>query len=189
MTVPWMAHPLPRIAVAAIAACALAACDREYRDFRESPPGATASGAVRLSENQPGPPRKEVTVSVYEENAWAIGQGYRLYEWFNCADCHAPGGGGSMGPPLIDSEWIYGSMPENIFATIQEGRPRGMPSFRGRISTADTWKLVAYVRSMSELTPPDTWPGRADVMQEANAEPEEGDIRHAEPDSARARRR
>ena len=58
-----------------------------------------------------------------------------------------------MGPPLMDDEWIYGSEPENIFATIVEGRPNGMPSFRGRIPDYQVWQLVAYVRSMSGLCP------------------------------------
>ena len=94
-----------------------------------------------------------------------------------------------MGPQLIDKEWIYGSQPENIFATIQEGRPNGMPAFHGRISNGDTWKLVAYVRSLSELTPPDTWVGRVDVMQDANPEPEEGRMREPAETPAAARRR
>ena len=33
----------------------------------------------------------------------------------------------------MDREWIYGGQPANIFATIVEGRPNGMPSWRGRI--------------------------------------------------------
>lgn len=166
---------------------AMAGCEREHRDFREAPPGAAVTAAVRLSDLQAGPPTPELTTTVYEENAWAIAEGHRLYNWFNCSSCHSPGGGGGIGPPLIDQEWIYGSYPENVFESIQEGRPDGMPSFRGRISAADTWKLVAYVRSMSELTPPDTWPGRVDVMQEANPEPQEGPA--VEPPEARDPRR
>ena len=75
-----------------------------------------------------------------------------------------------MGPPLNDQEWIYGSDPENIFATIVEGRPNGMPSYRGRIGNSQLWQLAAYVRSMSGLTPRDTWPARADHMQESRPE-------------------
>lgn len=164
-------------ALCAVAALALGGCEREQRNFHEAPPGATVPGAVRMPDLQAGPPTADPDFSVYQHNSWAISEGARLYVWFNCAVCHAPGGGGAMGPPLIDDEWIYGSAPENIFHTIQEGRPDGMPSFRGRISAADTWKLVAYVRYLSELTPPDTWPGRVDVMQEANPEPEEGGAR------------
>jgi cytochrome c oxidase cbb3-type subunit 3 len=102
--------------------------------------------------------------SAYDENAWAISQGKLLYESMNCAGCHSAGGGGGMGPALIDSLWIYGAAPENIFQTIVEGRPDGMPAYRGRLGNAEVWKLVAYVRSMAALTPSDTRSGRGDQM-------------------------
>ena len=70
-----------------------------------------------------------------------------------------------MGPPLMDSEWIYGSDPENIVATIVEGRPNGMPSFRARITNQQLWEIAAYVRSMAGLTPKAPSPGRDDDMQ------------------------
>jgi len=146
------------------------ACEREKRNYRETPPGATAFPAVQTSELQAGPKRADPTVGAYQENRWAVSEGYVWYTSFNCAGCHAPGGGGGMGPPLNDSEWIYGSEPENIFATIVEGRPNGMPSFRGRISNAQLWQLTAYVRSLGGLTPRDTWPARSDHMQESRPE-------------------
>jgi cytochrome c oxidase cbb3-type subunit 3 len=177
---PWTGIPLY-----IVLALLLSACAREDRDFRAVPPGASPPVVVPVGQLQPGPPTPVVHYTVYENNAWAISEGKRLFNWFNCAACHSAGGGGSFGPPLIDQEWRYGSAPEQIFQTIQEGRPRGMPSFRGRISTDDTWKIVAYVRSMSEHTPIDTWSGRGDVMEEANPEPAEGPARDTEPDSAR----
>src|SRR4051812_40845330 len=119
----------PTVCVAVIALMLLA-CEREKRDFRANPP---APGAVTLSPLQPG-----ATLVVnksrgpYEYNAYAINEGKVLFGQFNCSGCHAHGGGG-MGPALMDSDWIYGSEPENIFATIAEGRPNGMPSFRERL--------------------------------------------------------
>jgi cytochrome c oxidase cbb3-type subunit 3 len=65
----------------------------------------------------------------------------------------------------MDDEWIYGSEPANIFATIIEGRPNGMPSFRGKIPDYQVWQLAAYVRSMSGLASKDAAPGRNDHMQ------------------------
>ncbi|HET8657183.1 MAG TPA: c-type cytochrome [Longimicrobiaceae bacterium] len=75
-----------------------------------------------------------------------------------------------MGPPLNDSNWIYGSDPENVFRTIVEGRPNGMPTFRGRLTNAQVWQLVAYVRGLSGLTPKDTWSARSDHVQESRPE-------------------
>lgn len=151
----------------ALAVLVLAGCEREKRSFRETPPGATAFPAVRTSELQAGPKTTDPSAGAYQENRFAISQGMTFYVQYNCAGCHSPGGGGGMGPPLNDGEWIYGSDPENVFQTIVQGRPNGMPSFRGRIDNAQVWMLVAYVRTLAGLTPPDTWPARADHMQEA----------------------
>jgi cytochrome c oxidase cbb3-type subunit 3 len=102
--------------------------------------------------------------NLYEENAYALSEGKQLYSYFNCIGCHANGGGG-MGPALMDDKWIYGSNPEQIFATIVEGRPNGMPSWRGRIPDYQVWMLAAYVRSLSGLVPKDAAPGRSDHMK------------------------
>jgi cytochrome c oxidase cbb3-type subunit III len=145
----------------------LAGCEREKRSFRETPPGATAFPAVQTSELQAGPKTTDPSAGAYQENRFAVSQGQTFYSQYNCAGCHSPGGGGGMGPPLNDDEWIYGSDPENVFQTIVQGRPNGMPAFRGRIDNAQVWMLVAYVRTMSGLTPKDAWPARADHMQES----------------------
>ena len=177
---------IPLLSAVALAV-GLAGCEREHRDFRDSPPGSAPDDPVRLSSLQPGAPLQDASLGPYQENAWAMSEGYRLFNQFNCSGCHAPGGGGGIGPPLIDQEWIYGSAPENVFQTIQEGRPNGMPSFTGKLSAADTWKIVVYVRSMSELTSADMWAGRMDAMQEANATPQEGEMQ--EPYEASVPRR
>ena len=93
-----------------------------------------------------------------------MSEGKRLYENFNCVGCHAHGGGG-MGPALMDAKWLYGSAPEQVFATIVEGRPNGMPSFRGKIVDYQLWQIVAYVRSMSGLANKSAAPGRNDDLK------------------------
>lgn len=166
------------LAMPLLGAVLLSACEREKRSYREVPPAAAGFPAVRIPDLQAGPETVDPSIGAYQENRWAISQGHMLYVQFNCAGCHSPGGGGGMGPPLIDDEWIYGSDPENVFDTVIEGRPNGMPSYRGRISNAQLWQLVAYVRSMSGLTPRDTWPGRTDnmgnVRPDRAAEPQRG---------------
>jgi cytochrome c oxidase cbb3-type subunit 3 len=105
----------------------------------------------------------------YEETAYAIAQGKQWFGWFNCSGCHAHGGG-NIGPPLMDAKWIYGHEPGQIFASILDGRPNGMPSFRGRIADSQAWQLVAYVRSMSVLVRRDAIAGRDDGMQKGKPE-------------------
>jgi cytochrome c oxidase cbb3-type subunit 3 len=106
---------------------------------------------VRQVELQPGPgvPARRVS-NPYAGNKHAIGEGKKLYSHFNCSGCHASGGG-AIGPPLMDDEWIYGSAAENIFSAIVEGRPQGMPAYGGRIPDYQLWQLVAYVRSLSGM--------------------------------------
>ena len=69
-----------------------------------------------------------------------------------------------MGPPLMDDEWIYGSSGENIYNTIIQGRPNGMPSFAGKIPSPQIWQIVTYVRSLSGLTPMAGRSARAEHM-------------------------
>jgi cytochrome c oxidase cbb3-type subunit 3 len=64
----------------------------------------------------------------------------------------------------MDDQWIYGSEPENIFASIVEGRPNGMPSFRGKIPALQVWQLTAYVRSLGGLVPQDAASAWSDHM-------------------------
>ena len=65
----------------------------------------------------------------------------------------------------MDEKWIYGSAPTQIYATIMEGRPNGMPSFRGKIQPDQAWKIVAYIRSLSGLVPKDAATQRDDHMK------------------------
>ena len=146
------------------AAAAFASCKREERGFRVSPPSAGRVQTVRLTELQPGPAQPpEVTKNEYEENAYAVSEGKRLYEQMNCVGCHFHGGGG-IGPPLMDARWIYGSDPSQIFSTIVQGRPNGMPAFRNKLNDDQVWKITAYVRSLSGNVQKDVAPSRSDDM-------------------------
>ena len=143
----------------------LFACEREERRFREVPAATSAQTDVQMTRFQAGGGETSVkTEHPYDENAYAIAQGKRLYQQMNCAGCHGMAGGGGIGPPLMDDKWIYGSDPSNIFATIVEGRPNGMPSWRGRFGNDEVWQLVAYVRSLSGLQRKDVRPSRDDHM-------------------------
>jgi cytochrome c oxidase cbb3-type subunit 3 len=141
------------------------ACGREERGFRVRPPEAQRIDSKQLTTLHAGEPNpRQPVTNEYEGNAFAMSEGKRLFSQMNCVGCHAHGGGG-MGPALMDSKWIYGSEPEQIFATIVEGRPNGMPSFRGKLPDYQIWQLAAYVRSLSGLTPKDAAPSRDDDLQ------------------------
>ena len=146
------------------------ACERETRRYRELPAASSRTESVRLTELQPGEPQPgERVLSPYQKNAYGIAQGKTLYTSFNCNGCHAMGGGG-IGPALMDDKWIYGAAPEQIYSTLVQGRPNGMPAFGGRIPDQQLWQLVAYVQSLSGDVPQDAAPGRNDDL--SGKEPE-----------------
>jgi cytochrome c oxidase cbb3-type subunit 3 len=142
------------LVLACLLALAAAGCQREQRRFSEVAP---SSGQPRRLEQNLD------TRNPYEGNAWAVAEGKTLYARFNCVGCHANGGGG-IGPPLIDPEWIYGGFPSAIYESIVEGRPNGMPAFGGRLADTQIWQLVAYVQALSGQLRRDVRPGRDDHM-------------------------
>ena len=151
--------------VACAAVLALCACEREARRFQEPAATAATPKATPAGDLTAGAQLAvQKTTNPAEQNAYAVAQGKRLFSWYNCVGCHAHGGGGS-GPALMDDKWLYGYEPGNIFKTIVEGRPNGMPAFGTLIPESQVWQLVAYVRSMSGLLRIDVAPGRNDDMQ------------------------
>ena len=114
-------------------------CQRSRRTLHETAPMNAIAGLRQSAiSNQPENP--------YEDNAYAMTEGQRLYEWYNCSGCHARGGGG-IGPPLMADVWRYGKEPGNIYTSIVEGRPNGMPSWR-RMPEYQVWQIVTYVQAL-----------------------------------------
>jgi cytochrome c oxidase cbb3-type subunit 3 len=163
------------ILVAGALAVILAACEREQREFRPNPVADETEQQITQSSLSPGPgapiEAENNKGDQYVDNAYHVSEGKRLYTWMNCQGCHFNGGGG-IGPPLMDDEWVYGSEMENIVLTIKEGRPNGMPSFRGKIPEDQIWQIAAYVRSMAGLVRKDVAPSRSDSIQARPAENE-----------------
>ena len=149
----------------------LAACERERRSFGTPPGEQSQLAQVPVSPLAPGgrTPAIPVVGARYDENAYDIAQGKRLFSWFNCIGCHANGGGGS-GPALMDDSWIYGSEMAQIAASIRDGRPNGMPAFGRMVPQEQILQLAAYVRSMGRNVPKGAAPGRNDDMQSGEAE-------------------
>lgn len=157
------------IVLVALCLCPAAGCKREQRQFQTAPP-TYKSVDLTLSDIQPGAPAPAPPArNVSDERAYDANEGKRLFTQYNCTGCHFNGGGG-IGPPLMDELWIYGHQPQNIYATITEGRPNGMPSFRNKIPDSQVWQLVAYVRSLSGQLRKDVAPARSDNMSPRRSE-------------------
>ncbi|ACA17678.1 cytochrome c oxidase, cbb3-type, subunit III [Methylobacterium sp. 4-46] len=69
----------------------------------------------------------------------------------NCAACHGDQAKGNPelgAPDLTDAVWLYGSAPEQVIATITNGRKGVMPTWEGRLDTATIKSLAVYVHSL-----------------------------------------
>jgi cytochrome c oxidase cbb3-type subunit 3 len=147
----------------------LAACQRETRDLQPTPAAESGPRSLTVSDLRPGggtPPPDDPRGGEYEGNAAHIANGQRYYEWFNCKGCHFNGGGG-IGPALMDDKWRYGGEIERIYASIEQGRPNGMPAFRDKIPEQQVWEIAAYVRTLSGNADKLAAPSRQDGMRSA----------------------
>ena len=133
-------------------------CGGHEDDTRRTALAATpGTPPVRTSALVAGPDTPAPSVrSPYEGDVAAVREGERLFNWYNCTGCHGGAGGGGIGPPFADAEWIYGGAPANIYQSIVQGRPNGMPAFGGKIAPDEIWRLVEFIRS---LGPQDTGAG------------------------------
>ena len=85
----------------------------------------------------------------YVGNKDAVATGAKLFVAYNCVDCHGVDGSGSMAPSFQDGRWHFGGKAGEVFESIYQGMPDGMPSWGGRITNDQIWMLTAYVRSLS----------------------------------------
>ena len=146
----------------ALALLATVAC----RERTEVPPGASAPGAGgiviakhddRVFAGGIAPPAERFA------NASANGKdadaGAKLFTGMNCDGCHGGGAVGAVGPSLTDGRWRYGGSDADIYRSIAEGRPKGMPAFGGVLQPPMLWQLVAYIKSLEapKDVPTESW--------------------------------
>jgi mono/diheme cytochrome c family protein len=143
---------------------ACAAC----REQTSIPASATAAGtenALVISRHEDrifaggvAPPAEKFTNSAAND-AKAAEAGAVLFTGMNCDGCHGGGAVGAVGPSLTDGRWRYGGTDADIFRSIAEGRPKGMPAFGGVLQPAMIWRLVAYIKSLPppKDVPTESW--------------------------------
>jgi cytochrome c oxidase cbb3-type subunit 3 len=126
----------------------LTACQKQQPDLPHGggPDAVPVSGLIPAGGSVPSDINRRALP--YYDNAQAVATGKLLYNQFNCVGCHFNGGGG-IGPALMDDVWIYGGRLDQIYDSIYQGRPNGMPAWRGKITDEQMWQIAAYVRSMS----------------------------------------
>ncbi|HJQ21821.1 MAG TPA: c-type cytochrome [Gemmatimonadaceae bacterium] len=111
----------------------------------------TTRFVAHLEHMQPGfvMPRDTLALrNPFEGDAAAVATGAKLYVSYNCIDCHGADGSGAMAPAFVDGRWHFGGSPAEVYESIAQGRPDGMPAWGGLIDRASIWRLVSYVRSL-----------------------------------------
>ena len=105
---------------------------------------------VPLSHLAPGAsPSRPAIKNPAQGDPQATNRGMQYFVNFNCNGCHADNGGGGMGPSLSNNIFSYGSEPENIYLSIHQGRPNGMPAWGAVLPDAVIWDLVTYIGKLS----------------------------------------
>jgi mono/diheme cytochrome c family protein len=80
--------------------------------------------------------------------------GKRVYTRM-CGRCHGPDGKGdgtaatAPVPDLTDGKWDYGGSDGEIFAVIHDGVSADMEGYAERMSDAEIWNVVNYLRTFA----------------------------------------
>jgi len=114
--------------------------------------GGTAGKLMRVPVTGlfPGTVSPEPKINAPVSNdSQTLQRGMDYFKRFNCVGCHADNGAGGMGPALSNSIFIYGHEPAQIYLSILQGRPNGMPAWGGMLPDHIIWDLVAYIQSLS----------------------------------------
>ena len=106
------------------------------------------------AEAQRGPAAASVpTANPYRGDAAAIADGRQVFETI-CVACHLADGHGLVGPSLVDPYWKYGHSDAELFQTVSQGRPGGMPAWGPQLGSEKIWKVLAFVETLPKSDQP-----------------------------------
>ena len=107
----------------------VAAADEKYRDMRDR------YMALSVEEIAADPKVRKMGMRMFGNN---------------CAQCHGADAKGSYGfPNLSDGDWLYGGSPEQIKASITNGRQGTMPAWGDIVGDQGVTDVTAYVLSVN----------------------------------------
>lgn len=117
----------------------------QYKEYdaevaSEAPASSTMTATITIP-----PPSANPYRGVADEMA----EGGALYAE-HCAACHGEDGEGGIGPGLTGPAYIYGGSDPDLFASVMDGRPGGMPPFKDSLGEKKTWEVLAYVEGMKK---------------------------------------
>jgi cytochrome c oxidase cbb3-type subunit 3 len=109
---------------------------------------------VPFVNNIPGGVKVPMPKSPVEGDSNAASRGMKYFVGFNCVGCHAPNGGGGMGPSLSNRFFKFGSEPAQMYNVIAHGGPQGMPAWGTVLPDSAIWDIIAYIQSISQAPNP-----------------------------------
>ncbi|MBL8731701.1 MAG: hypothetical protein JNN13_04985 [Planctomycetes bacterium] len=128
-----------------------------------------AEAQARLEKQMAENPITNESLLKMAGEATAVAKGDAIFhnaaDPLRCAFCHKDDASGLVGPNLTDDMWVYGGKPIDIYTTIMEGRPGGMPAHKSR-GLPFVLNVTAYVLSIKNTNKPGKAP-------EANAKKEQ----------------
>lgn len=87
------------------------------------------------------------------ENEQVIASGKAIFAT-RCAACHAPDGGGTVGPNLTDEYTLHGYSREQIVKVIHDGVPtKGMIPWADQLSRDEIYAVGLFVYNLRGTTP------------------------------------
>lgn len=82
-----------------------------------------------------------------------LAAGKKTYDT-SCVACHAPDGGGTVGPNLTDDFWIHGGSLDEVVKTITDGVPaKGMIAWKAMLKPEQILAVAKYIKSLRGTTP------------------------------------
>jgi len=89
----------------------------------------------------------------YLGDAADLAAGKAIYDG-NCMACHAPDGGGGVGPNLTDEYWLHGGSIKDIFRVVKYGVPtKGMIAWESQLSPLQMAQVSSYIKDFGGTTP------------------------------------
>jgi cytochrome c oxidase cbb3-type subunit 3 len=93
------------------------------------------------------------TQNPYRGDAHAVSEGAEVFSTI-CMACHKADGSGLVGPSLVDPYWKYGNTDVDLFETVSNGRPGGMPPWSAQLGSEKIWKALAYLETLPKSDEP-----------------------------------
>jgi cytochrome c oxidase cbb3-type subunit 3 len=107
----------------------------------------------------------ENTVTLLTD-ASALEAGKKMFTT-NCAACHAPDGGGIVGPNLTDEYWLHGGSLKDVFKIIKYGvQEKGMKSWKDDFSPVQIAQLTSYIKTLHRTKPANPKEPQGDIFKE-----------------------